>query len=91
MRVYVWQAYGHIQVYAAEGLDDLERLFNTVSGALETWGVDKELTAARVLLDEGLSTDRTDKIMRSINMLADIGKGHESFEYNSFTTVEQPR
>lgn len=91
MRVYVWQAYGHIQVYAADGLDDLERLFNTVAGTLESWGVNEEIEKARVLLEKGVATDRTDIIMRSINMLVDIGKGHESFEYNAFTTVEQPK
>ncbi len=89
MRVYVWKAYGHITVYAAEKLDDMERLFNTVSGALESWGIDNEINQARVILDKGLSTDRFDICMRAINMLADQGDGHESFEYNKFTNLEQ--
>lgn len=91
MRVYVWQQYGHIHVYAADDLHDLERLFNTMVGALESWGMDDEIEDARHFLKKGLGTGRTDFVMRAINHLADIGRGHESFEYNGFTEMEHTR
>ena len=89
MRVYVWKAYGHITVYAAETSDDLERLFNTVVGCLGTWGVDESIEAETHIFNKGKEQGRRDKMMQAINNLTSIGDSHESFEYNGFTHVEQ--
>lgn len=90
MKVYVWQSYGSISVYAAETVDDLERLFSTVSCCLASWDIDNEITKLTELFNKGMLLSRRDMMLRAINDLADFGAGHESFEYNHFTTVEQP-
>jgi hypothetical protein len=93
MRVYVWQQYGHVSVYAAETLGDLERLFNTVYGAINSLlgHADDNAESCKDAFALAKRLNRTDKMMRSINRLVEMGKGHESFEYNDFTVLEQPK
>jgi hypothetical protein len=90
MKIYVWQQYGHIHVYAAETVDDLQRLQLTMLGIVEIMaGCIDEITMSKGRFENAKLLNRRDLMMREITYLASFGKDYELFEYNSFTSIEE--
>lgn len=88
MRIFVWRAYGEIDVSAAETSEQLKILFKEICSNLEMWGLDETIVKVHAHIER--DQESVSSLIRGINeLLEEINVGsHEAFELGTgFTTV----
>lgn len=89
MNVFVWKAYGDIEVYAADTQEQLNILFNSICNAVVDWDLDSIIIETHIQIEKLNFSESA--LRKGINKLLDhinIGS-HESFERGTgFTTVK---
>lgn len=82
MKIFVWKSYGSVKVYALSTVEQVCRVFHTLSDSVTGWGIDKEI------IDLCADIEQSNSVSESIGVLRDlidtIGIGsHETLEHGS--------
>lgn len=89
-KIFVWQSYGDIKLYATDTTEQLREIIDTMVVCLRNWDMDDVLSDATQFLDSELSKSSRESCINMINKLIDeAGCDHESFEYCGFVKVKE--
>lgn len=88
MKIFIWKSYGEIDVYAAETVEQLTSILDTVISCLDGWDLDDHITKVREFIARNDKPDNPRgpaDYRKAINYLLDkacIGS-HETFEHGT--------
>lgn len=87
MRIFIWKSYGDVDVYRADTLESLKKIFDEIIDILDDWGMTDEVTEAKEAVIA--NTERAHVLAISDLIGEQVGT-HETFEYGTaFGTLKE--